>query len=88
MKGTRVGGFQAWTYGKGRWIEKKYKPQHWKFDYKVNKSQKRRGHFPVGGRIRWKITAYQDVYKDRDNHYRTHMHGYKRLVSKKIPKRR
>lgn len=86
VRGTRVGGRQMWSY-RGRWKERKYKPRNWRFTFNATKHQHRRGRFPKGGRIHWRIVADQYVVKTGDNRYQTHMVGHKRLVSKRIPRR-
>lgn len=87
VKGTKIGNSQHWGY-RGRWNETKVKPQNWRFKFTATKKQNRKGHFPIKGRILWKINGYQAVVKTKNNQYQTVMWGKKRLLKKHIPKKR
>lgn len=93
-RGTRVGGRQTWAYH-GRWDERKIGRDRkgrgiWKFNFRATKNQRRKGHFPRGGKLVWQINARQYVIKSRKrpNTYETRLVGTKRLVRVNVPKRR
>lgn len=71
----------GWAYH-GVWRETKTAPGTWRISFRATKNRKAKGYggHPKGRRIRWKITAFQDVIKIGKGKYQTHMYGVKKLV--------